>query len=94
MVDEEGGHEGRTWWMLLCGCVAAFSSRTSPGGARLAAIISTKEQLRSLLRPRAWAGWPGRADKQRQHGKKLKIDANLETLDLGVFCLKLLHLLK
>lgn len=48
----------------------------SPGGARLAAVTSTREQLRSLLHPR-----PGRlargADKQPRRRKKLKIESDL-----------------
>jgi len=58
----------------LGGCIGvdALFSRSSPGDARLAAVISTKEQLPSLLHPRAQAGWPGRADQQHQHGEKSK----------------------
>lgn len=51
VVGREGGNVGEAWWTHWCGCVDALSSRTPPGGARLAAVISTTEQLRSPATP-------------------------------------------
>lgn len=63
IVGEEGGNAG--------GCVGVVVLMHLLLGPLLVVFAwPPSSPPRSLLHPRTQAGWPGRGDKQPQHGKK------------------------